>query len=221
MVPGTSETRDSFLAKQPVGERGLADVGPADDGDGELRWHVGGFLVLRHREERLQGLPQLADSAAVLCREHDRWEAQATEVGVAEVGVAAVGLVDGEHHRRASAADRLGDVAVGRDDALHAVDHEHDRVGVGNGAQCLVADHARDLCLGVGLEAASVDEDDAAAGRARRVRGDAVAGDPWQVVGERPPPACQPVEQRGLAHVGASHDRHGRRHSARLRRPRS
>ncbi len=218
---GSGDLRDqhALVAEQPVGERGLADVGAPDDRHRELGRLLGGFLLVGRGQQRLERLPQVADAAPVLGGQHDHGEAEADEVRVAEVGVAPVGLVDRQHHRRAGAAHRVGDLAVGGDEALRAVDDEHDGVGLGDGAQRLVADHARDLGLGVGLEAAGVDEDDAAAGRARRVGGDAVAGHARQVVGQRPPPACQPVEQRRLSHVRAPYDRHRRRHPFRLRRP--
>ena len=65
--------------------------------------------------------------------------------GSASHGAAAVepvDLVDGDHHRHAGAAQRLGDEAVARPaDALLAVEHEQRRVGVGQlaaprGAAC-------------------------------------------------------------------------------------
>ena len=75
--PGRSCTTDALVADQPVEQRRLADVGPADDRDREdavvgRASCVVGLVVLLGRERGDERVEQLARQAAVQRRDRDR-----------------------------------------------------------------------------------------------------------------------------------------------------
>ena len=57
---------------------------------------------------------------------HDRLEPELVEIERARLRALVVGLVDGDDHRPALRADRLGDFEIGRHQPLAAVDDEHE-----------------------------------------------------------------------------------------------
>ena len=69
VVPGNLAHEEPFLAAQPVDDRRLADVDPADDGDAQ-----GLFLPVERRSGGQEGgdpLPELVDIDLVLGRDGD------------------------------------------------------------------------------------------------------------------------------------------------------
>ena len=120
------------------------------------------------------------------------------------LGALVVDLVGGEHDRLVRLAQDLDDRLVGVGDPDRRVDHEQHRVG----------EPDRDLGLGrdplgqaagVGVPAAGVDDGEGAAVPVGVV-GDPVAGHARHVLDDRLAAADDPVDQRGLADVGAADD---------------
>ena len=79
----------------------------------------------------------------------------------------ALGLVDRQHHLLAGGAQVLGDVVVLRRKPSTRIHDEHDDIRLGNGLAGLLGHLLEDAALGIGLEAARVDDDEFVAALAR------------------------------------------------------
>ena len=140
---------------------------------------------------------------------HGHAQPQRMELGGSHRARDALALVDGQHHLAGRAAQLLGDLLVTGQQALTAVDHEDDHVGLDDGLAGLAGHLFGHAGGGHRLEAAGVDQHDTLAvergraivpvtGKARNVGHQGVAR------------ARQAVEQGGLAHVGPPHQRDNR-----------
>src|SRR6185503_12325486 len=116
-----------------------------------------------------------------------------------DVALHALGLVDRQPARRGQPAQLLGDRTIRRSRPGAPVDHEDDRIGLGDRLLRL-ARHLDEHALGRRLEAAGVDGDEAALSLAAFAVVP-VARDARQIVDDRVPAARQPVKEGGFADV--------------------
>ena len=131
--------------------------------------------------------------------------AERVELGALELALLVVGLVDDDDHRRRGAAQDPRRLEVRRGRAGRRVDDEQDDVGLGDGEPGLLLDARLDRVVGVELEAAGVDDDEAPA-VPLGVAVQPVAGRPRAVLDDRRALAEEPVEQRALADVRSPDD---------------
>ena len=191
--------------EEAVGERGLADVGAADEakteGIGGGLGRAGPFLGAR-ADPRQDRRAQVRLAPAVLGGHADRL-AQAEPVGLGQVDllIVEIGLVHDQKHVLLLPAQAGRDAPVQRRDAVQAVDDEEDQGGCVDGKADLFL-RGRDQLRG-GLSALEPE----AAGVEQRVaavldlRGDHIPGDPGLIVHDGDPPAREPVEKPALAGV--------------------
>ena len=199
----------ALLPRGLVQQRGLAHVRAPEDRDAA----GAADLLLGDRGDVRQHLHDLVeevgDTAAVDGRDRVRLaEAEAPEGSGLGLVPGVVDLVRHEEHGPAGLAQHLDDLLVGRGGPDHRIhDEQHD-----------IAQFDRDLGLrrdgrvdaaGVGLPAAGVDHREAAVHPLGLV-GDAVARDAGGVFDDGLAAAEDPVHERGLADVRASHDRDDR-----------
>jgi hypothetical protein len=213
--------QDPFLAQQAVDQGGLARVGLAHEGeanrDGVLAGALaggGGLGLAEHRHGRVEQLghaPPMTGGNA-----EDLREAQGVALGQGGVAQGRIHLVDGDQDGLAGPAQKARHVFVHRGHALGGVEHQHEQIGLVHGAQGLRAHGGQDA-QGLGIEPAGVDHAEArCAPGAYAVA--PIAGDAGHVLDQGRPPPHQPVEERGLAHVGPADQReHGQ--TLALRRP--
>ena len=123
-------------SQYPIEQRGLSDVGAADDGDRRR----GGSATWRRATGREAGddlVQQIAGPLPVLGGDLDhRLEAHGVELDRAAAGLPIVGLVDRDNHRHVGRAQAGGNLLVGRHQPF-AVDDEHDDVRGLHRAQAL------------------------------------------------------------------------------------
>ena len=133
---------------------------------------------------------------------------EAELIGFEEVGVggAALALVDdGDDGDGGFLPEPAGEVAVGLGEAGAAIDHEEGGGGACERCARLVA-HAVGEASGLGfLEPGGVDDGEVEVEQAGAALA-AVPRDAGLIVDESEPLADQPVEQRGLADIGAAED---------------
>ena len=192
---------DGALApEQAVEDRRLPDVGPPDEREGEGRRLV---LVGRHAgQPREGGVEQVADALPVLRGDEvGPVEAEPRELG--EVLLAALGLVHHDEDALARAPQPAGDRLVVRQQARAAVHQEEHHVRLLDRPLGLQRGGPEERVVRAEEQPARVDELEgvalpahlgvvAVAGRARAAVGDGLAA------------AADPVEERGLADVGAA-----------------
>ena len=143
------------FAHQRVDERGLADVGTADDGQLDaviVRAFLDGLFLDRRRQVLQRQLDQVDDAIAVRCRNRIRLaQAQFVELGHGGAGSHALGLVDRQQHALlAGFAQQLGDLVVMGVEAGSRVHQEHDHVGLGDGLPGLARHFQQDAVLATG-----------------------------------------------------------------------
>ena len=187
----------------------------ADVGQDEARGHValplpgldlaclaGDLLGRLGRQRPHDRVEQVARAPAVggADREH-LLPAEDVELGRLEVALLVVGLVDRDQDRRLRPAQEGGRLEVGRRRTAGRVDHQDDHVGLVDRQAGLLLDPLLDRVVGVDLQAAGVDHDEAPA-VPFGVAVEAVAGGPGAVLDDRPAAAEDPVEQGALADVG-------------------
>ncbi len=199
---------DALRAGQGVEQRGLADVGLAQQGDA-TRTGVARHARALLRQHGDSGVEQVAGATPVQGGDGVRLaEPERPERLRLELGVGVVGLVGDEQHGLAGLAQNLDDGLVRVGGADLRVDDEQGGVGVVDSSLGLGGDlrgHALDLAV----PAAGVDEDEADAVPLRLV-GDAVTGHAGDVLGDRLAAADHAVDEGRLAHVGTADDRqHG------------
>ena len=170
----------ALFLQQPVQQRRLADVRPADDGDARSR--VGGSRL------------GLEAGAARPCRSHpsssrsspkpwrlsrftisssrsptpvsvlggdldDRLESELIELHRRRLRALVVGLVDREQHRHArSARSSRGDRLVARDEPFAAIDEEHQQIGARDRPLPLPDDQLVQRILAGAVQAAGVEQ---------------------------------------------------------------
>ncbi len=197
---------DALLAGHLVEQRGLADVGAADQGDAARAADGGAEGLCRGLGERLQHLVQhVAGAAAVQRGDGVRLpQTQRPQVGGVGLAARAVDLVGAQHDRLAGLAQQPYDGLVGVGGADLGVHDEHHRVGGLDGVLGLRG-HGRVDAEDVLLPAAGVDDLEAAA-RPLGLVGDAVTGDTGLVLDDGLAAADDPVHQGRLADIGAADD---------------
>ncbi len=164
----------------------------------------------------VDGAEQLAQPRAVqradahrLRPRHERQLALQQRLGlVALVGVQAVPLVDRDHQRAARIQHRAQHARVLVGHALAGVEHHHRYLALLDRLQGLDDGKGLDrlVHLRLAADAGGVHQPVLAA-LALQVRRDRVAGGARDVGGDHPLLAQQPVDQGGLAHVGAADER--------------
>ena len=201
-------------AQDAVEQRGLTGVGAADNGHVQRVGELVGDLVLFLGEQGHDVVEQVARAMAVQGRER-RGLTDAERIELPDVVVLAIGVVELVHQQKdrlVGALEHAGDRLVLLGDAGAAVDHKQDDGGFLGGGEGLVADgRGKDVIALERLDAARVDDGELAAvpiGRVIR----AVARDAAGLVDDGVRGLGQAVDERGLAHVGASDDGDDRFH---------
>ena len=151
------------------------------------------------------GVEHVARAAAVERGDAERLaQAEVPQAVGLGLGALVVDLVGGEDDGLARRPQDAYDGLVGVGDADHRVDHEEHGVGQRHRHLGLGADGLGHAAR-VGVPAAGVDHGEGAAVPVGVVV-DAVAGDAGTVLDDGLAAADDPVDQGGLAHVGAAHD---------------
>ena len=209
---------------QGIDDGGLADVGPADDGqlDGgrgrrRARCFHGGKRGFRG-QKRDRRLHEGADAALVNGADGKILrEAQLGEHVRAGFGLVVVRLVDGDEDRFAGVPQTLGDFAVQGNDALLQIDNQNNDGGGFDGQFDLLEggldDDIAGLLAAQQAQAAGVHQGEGAS-VPLGLDADAVACDPRLVVNDGDAFAGDAIKQGRLAHVGPSDngDKIGRIH---------
>ena len=197
-----------------VEQRRLTGVGSADDGDVERIGELIGDLVLFLGEQGHDVIEQVARTMAVKGRKR-RGLTDAERIELPDVVILAIGVVELVHQQKdrlVAALEHASDRLVLLGDAGAAVDHKQDDGGFLGGGEGLVANgRGEDVIALERLDAARVDDSELAAvpiGRVIR----AVARDAAGLVDDGVRGLGQAVNERGLAHVGASDDGDDRFH---------
>ena len=207
---GAGDIRDDGAvgAQDAVEQRRLAGIGAADDGDVQGVGELIGDLVLFLRKQGHDIVEQVARAVAMQGRER-RGLADAERIELPDAVVFAIGVVELVHQQKdrlVAALEHAGDRLVLLGDAGAAIDHKQDDGGFLGGGKGLVADgRGKDVIALERLDAARVDDGELAAvpiGRVVR----AVARDATGLVDDGVRGLGQAVNERGLAHVGASDD---------------
>ena len=197
-----------------VEQRRLAGVGSADNGDIQRVGELVGDLVLLLGEQGHDVIEQVARAMTMQGRER-RGLTDAERIELPDAFVFAIGVVELVHQQKdrlVAALEHAGDRLVLLGDAGAAVDHKQDDGGFLGGGERLVADgRGKDVVALERFDTARVDDGELAAvpiGRVIR----AVASDAAGLVDDGVRGLGQAVNERGLAHVGASDDGDDRFH---------
>ena len=201
-------------AQDAVEQRRLTGIGAADDGHVERIGELVGDLVLLLGKQGHDIVEQVARAMAMQGRKR-RGLADAERIELPDVVILAIGIVELVHQQKdrlVAALEHASDRLVLLGDAGAAVDHKQDDGGFFGGGKCLVADgRGKDVIALERLDTARVDDGELAAvpiGRVIR----AVARDAAGLVDDGVRGLGQAVDERGLAHVGASDDGDDRFH---------
>ena len=201
-------------AQDAVEQRRLTGVGTADDGDVQRVGELIGDLVLFLRKQGHDVIEQVARAVAMQGRER-RGLADAERIELPDAVVFAIGVVELVHQQKdrlVAALEHAGDRLVLLGDAGAAVDHKQDDGGFLGGGERLVADgRGKHVVALERLDTARVDDGELTTvpiGRVIR----AVARDAAGLVDDGVRGLGQAVNERGLAHVGASDDGDDRFH---------
>ena len=206
---------DPVLLGQLVEQRGLADVGLADDRDAARAAQRGVFVRRRLGQGRQDGVEHVARAAAVHRGDRPRLaESEVPETVGLGLHALVVDLVGGQHDRLAGGAQDLDHGLVGVGDADGGVDDEQHRVGQVDRDLGLGADRLGQAA-GVRVPAAGVDDREGAAVPGGVVV-DPVTGDAGDVLHDGLAAADDPVDQGGLADVRAADDREHRHRTGRV-----
>ena len=149
---------DAVLAREPVEQRGLADVGLADDRDPARAADLGEGLGRGLRQRGEDGVEHVARAAAVQGRDRPGLaEPEVPQAVGLGLGALVVDLVGGQDDRLAGGAQDADDGLVGVGDPDGGVDHEEHGVGELDRDLGLGADR-RGEAAAVGVPAAGVDD---------------------------------------------------------------
>ena len=199
----------AVVADEAVEQRGLADVRPTDDGDGEDRVVDRGFgFFLRERvDDRVE---EVAAPPSVHRRHRPRLaETEALERPHVGLAPFVVDLVDDDEHRLVRLVQHARDALVLLHETDGAVDHEEDHVGVDQRALGLTADHARERLAAftrLGSEPTTGVDDHELAAVPLGVELLAIARDARLLLDDRVATTDKAVDEGGLAHVRATDD---------------
>ena len=190
---------------QLVQQRGLADIGLAQQRD-PARSGAGGGELRRGCRQRIQHrVQQIAGTAAVQRGHRIRLaEAQRPQRRGVGLGALVIDLVHGQDHRPPRSAQHLGHGLLGGGGADRPVDHHQHRIGGHHGAFGLRGDRALQS-VGVRLPATGVHHGELAAAPERLV-GHPVPGDAGDVLDDRLPAADDPVHQGRFADIRPADD---------------
>ena len=201
-------------AQDAVEQRRLPGIGAADDGHVQRFGELIGDLVLFLRKQGHDIVEQVARAMAMQGRER-RGLADAERIELPDAVVLAIGVVELVHQQKdrlVAALEHAGDRLVLLGNAGAAVDHKQDDGGFLGGGEGLVANgRGEDVIALERFDAARVDDGELAAvpiGRVVR----AVARDAAGLMDDGVRGLGQAVNERGLAHVGASDDGDDRFH---------
>ncbi len=208
--PGLFVRDHPFVADEAVHQRGLADIGPADDGDpNRVPLVIVGDLRLQPLQYMIH---QIAAPLSVGRRNQEGLtQRQRMEVDRSRIEVEPFPLVECQRHRLAGTAQLPNDEVILGSQALADIDQEHEAIGLFNSALRLLA-HLRLDADGILNETAGVDDDV----RNRPETAESVlpvARQPGHVRDDRIAGACKNVEQRGLADIGSAHERDDGQHT--------
>ena len=196
-----------ILPQQPVEERRFADVGSADDGQTRSNSLL---LGLRNRQELTDLLSQLADSLVVLCGEqHLGLDTEIEELVERLLGGPRVPLVDHQNSGLAIAPKLLPDSVISCHQTILAIDDKEHEIALLYRDQDLLIEAERIVS---GNEATGIDELDVSIELELCDIDHPIASHPWTIMNDRLPSAQQPVEERGLPHIGSADDGHRRSH---------
>ena len=208
---GARHVRDdgAVVVGEAIGERGLARVRAADDGDVDDVLVV--FFILEAAIDFAQVIDnlveQIARAMAVRGGDGERVaQAQLVEFPQLIELVGGVELVDREQHRLGGLAQDARDFLVVGVDAGLAVHDEDDHVGLVGRLERLRADGALELVLGAHLNAAGVDQLELDAVPVSLVVR-TVARDAAHLVHDSLVGLGDSIDERGFAHVRAANDR--------------
>ena len=196
------------MAGQLVQQAGLADVRAAEQGH-PARSAFGPVGVLRPVGQRVEHQVEQVTAAAPVQRADRRGlaEPERPQRGDLGLGLGVVDLVGRDHDRLAGPAQHVGHRLVRVSHADGGVHDEQHRVGGVHRDPGLAGDLGGQAlgALDRGFPAAGVDQRELPA-VPQRVVGDPVPGHAGDVLYYRLPAAENPVDQRGLAHVGPADD---------------
>ena len=136
-------------------------------------------------------------------------EAQPVEAGIRRAALHAIDLVDDDQDRLALAAQARRDLLVPGGEAVVAVHQQDGHMGLTEGGLGHASDALGDDVVALEIEAAGVHQFEELLGHALLAQtGDAavaaVPGHARQIVDQSRAAAGEPVEEGGLAHIGAS-----------------
>ncbi len=210
VVPGDLGDDQALVAEQLVHEARLADVRAAEDGDADRVLRQLRPLLPAVRLEVVDDLvEQVARAVAVQAGDRDRVaEAELVQLERERLLLRVVDLVRDHEHRLLRLAEDLRDLLVaGRDPGLRVEDEEDD-VGLRDRLAGLVGDRARERRHVGDVDAARVDQQEAAVPPlADELL--AVARDARGLVHDGRPRARQAVDERRLPDVREADDRDG------------
>ena len=213
---GAGDVRDDGAvgAQDAVEQRRLTGIGAADDGDVQGVGELVGDFVLFLRKQGHDVVEQVTGAVAVQRRER-RGLADTERIELPDAVVFAIGVVELVHQQKdrlVAALEHAGDRLVLLGDAGAAVDHKQDDGGFLGGGERLVADgRGKDVVALERLDTARVYDGELAAVPVGRVIR-AVARDAAGLMDDGVRGLGQAVNERGLAHVGASDDGDDRFH---------
>ena len=208
VVPARSETITRSEPRKALTSEDLPALGRPITATRAALVLLGGRGALA--EQLDDAVEQVAAAEAVGGRDRLRLaEAELVELGGQVLVLGPVDLVGGDQDRDLGAAQGLRQLGVAGADAGAGVDDEQHDVGLGDPDPRLALDVAGQLVLVGEVDAAGVEqlEGDAVPLAAHPL---AVAGDAGLGVGDRLPPAGEPVDQGALADVGEADDGDGR-----------
>ena len=199
---------DALLTHECIDERGFADVRTADDGDADL---IRLFLFLCScGKERHESIEQIAEVHGVRRRNrHGIAKAEVVELVDVRLLLGRINLVHGQEHGFLRRAQHLADFLIGKRQARTAVDEKEDDVRLLHGDLRLLAHRAQDDIARIEFDASRIDHREFLA-EPFGIKVDAVARDARQIIDDGHALPTQFIEERGLAHVRASHDRYDR-----------
>ena len=207
-IPGGARhvgDNDPLLPQDPVGQRGLAHIGLADEG------HLDDVVVLLFlllRGEVVEaGVQQIAGAMSVNGGDGDGVpKAQVVELVNIRVQIAhLIHFVYRQYHRLLGAQQHIGHILVGGGQAGLDVTHKDDHRSRLNGDLRLLPHKRQNLVVGTRLDTACVNDVKGAAPPVT-LGIQAIPGDAGGVLHNGQPLTAQLVKQHGFAHIGPTHD---------------
>ena len=228
VMPASGAGEQPLLAEQPVDQRRLAGIRPADHGDADRAGAAvrpplrpSRRLRGRFRQRGAQRVVEIGQALAVLGRDRDRL-AETERIGFEPAAprprVPSL-LLATRIDRLAGLAHQIGEGAVGRRQVRrarrsrrrsHRPARSRPRSAPACGRTEFPAPPPPSPAVSITVKSRSP---------RRRLALAAVAGDARRVVDQRQPPADQPVEQRRLADIRPADDGDGEAHEPRSRSP--